>query len=136
MAPTTRAGGCFCGAVRYTLSGEPKFVALCHCSDCRRSAGAPMVAWAMFPEEALAVTRGQPKTINSSGTTLRGFCADCGTGLFYRNAAVVAGMVDVQTATLDDPEALPPMLQSQLAERLGWMAHIHELPGFERYPGG
>lgn len=136
MAPTTRAGGCFCGAIRYTLSGEPTFVALCHCRDCRRSAGAPMVAWAMFPDAALTVTGGQPKTINSSGTAMRSFCADCGTGLFYRNAAVVAGMVDVQTATLDDPEALPPMLQSQLAERLGWMAHIDELPGFERYPGG
>ena len=136
MAVTIRSGGCFCGAVRYTLSGEPAFVALCHCRDCRRSAGAPMVAWAMFPDASLTVTRGRPKTINSSGTAMRSFCADCGTGLFYRNAAVVAGMVDVQTATLDDPEALPPTLQSQLAERLDWMTHIDELPGFERYPGG
>ena len=99
-------------------------------------AAAPMVAWAMFPEAALTVTQGEPKTINSSSTALRSFCADCGTGLFYRNAAVVAGMVDVQTATLDDPEALPPTLQSQLAERLDWMTRIDELPGFERYPGG
>jgi hypothetical protein len=44
-------------------------------------------------------------------------------------------MVDVQTATLDDPETLPPMLQSQLAERLDWMTHVDELPGFERCPG-
>jgi len=67
----TYSGQCLCGAIRYQLSGEPKVVALCHCSDCRRSAGAPMVAWAMFPETALTLMKGQPKTINSSGTAQR-----------------------------------------------------------------
>ena len=94
-----------------------------------------MVAWAMFPEAALSVTQGQPKTINSSGSAMRSFCADCGSGLFYRNAAILPGLVDVQTATLDDPQALPPALQVQVAERLDWMRHVQDLPEFERYPG-
>lgn len=131
----TYSGQCHCGAIRYQLSGEPNHVAICHCSDCRRSAGAPMVSWAMFPEAALTVTQGQPKTINSSGTAMRSFCGDCGSGLFYRNAVVLPGIVDVQSATLDDPEALPPGVQIQTAERLRWMTHLHELPAFERYPG-
>lgn len=127
-------GRCHCEAIRYQLLGEPKVVALCHCSDCRRSAGAPMVAWAMFPEAALTLTKGQPKTINSSGTAMRSFCGDCGSGLFYRNAVVLPGIVDVQTSTLDDSDALTPTLQIQVAERLNWMKHVHELPEFERYP--
>ena len=130
----TYSGRCMCGAITYQLSGEPKSVALCHCADCRRSAGAPVVAWAMFGEAALSVTRGQPKTINSSGTAMRSFCPDCGSGLFYRNAAVLPGLVDIQSATLDDPDALPPKMQIQTAERLAWMTHLGELPGFERYP--
>lgn len=93
-----------------------------------------MVAWAMFPEAALTLTQGQPKTINSSGTAMRSFCADCGSGLFYRNAAVLPGIVDVQSATLDEPEALSPTVQIQTAERLGWMQHVHELPEFKRFP--
>lgn len=128
-------GQCLCGAIHYHLVGEPKHVSLCHCRDCRRSAGAPVVAWAMFPEAALVVSKGQPKTINSSGTAMRSFCAECGSGLFYRNAAFLPGLVDVQTGTLDDPEALPPAVHVQVAERLNWMPHIHELPGFERFPG-
>jgi len=128
-------GQCLCGAIHYQLAGEPKHVALCHCRDCRRSAGAPVVAWAMFPEAALVVSKGQPKTINSSGTAMRSFCAECGSGLFYRNAAFLPGLVDVQTGTLDDPEALPPAVHVQVAERLNWMQHVHELPGFERFPG-
>jgi len=88
----------------------------------------------MFPDSALTVTKGQPKTINSSGTAIRSFCAECGSGLFYRNAAILPGLVDVQTSTLDDPDTLPPTLQMQVAERLAWMKHVHELPEFERYP--
>lgn len=131
----TRSGRCLCGAIRYELSGEPEVVALCHCADCRRSSGAPMVAWAMFSEASLTVTKGEPKTINSSGTAMRSFCAACGSGLFYRNAAILPGKVDIQSSTLDDPSALPPSIQIQTAERLGWMKHVHELPEFERYPG-
>jgi hypothetical protein len=128
------SGQCFCGAIGYQVSGEPELVALCHCSDCQRASGAPMVAWAMFPETALTLTKGTPKTINSSGTAMRSFCADCGSGLFYRNAAVLPGMVDVQTATLDNPEALPPTLQIQTAERIDWMLHLDELAQFSRFP--
>jgi hypothetical protein len=129
------SGQCQCGAIRYQLTGEPNVVAACHCIDCRRSAGAPMVTWAMFPEEALALTKGEPRTFNSSGTAMRSFCADCGTGLFYRNAAMLPGIVDIQSSTLDDPEALPPVVQIQTAERLHWMTQLHELPEFERFPG-
>jgi hypothetical protein len=93
-----------------------------------------MVAWAMFPEAALTVTLGQPKTINSSGSAMRSFCSDCGSGLFYRNEEFLPGIVDVQTATLDNPDALPPGVQIQTAERIGWMPHIHELPEFSRFP--
>lgn len=128
------SGRCFCGAIRYQLCGTAQTVALCHCRDCQRSAGAPMVAWAMFAETALTLTQGQPKTVNSSGTAMRSFCPDCGSGLFYRNAAVLPGIVDVQTATLDDPEALSPQVQIQTAERLDWMQHVHALPEFERFP--
>lgn len=132
---TDYVGGCQCGAVRYRAQGEPKHVALCHCSDCRRSAGAPMVAWAAFAEEDFAVTRGTPKTANTSGHSMRSFCPECGTGLFFRNADTLPGIVDIQSATLDDPDALPPQAHIQVAERVAWMTSQADLPEFERYPG-
>jgi hypothetical protein len=94
-----------------------------------------MVAWAGFAENELTVTQGNPKTINSSGTAMRSFCADCGTGLFYRNAELLPGVVEIQSATFDDPDALPPVMQIQTAERIGWMNAAHALPAFERFPG-
>lgn len=132
----THEGGCHCGAIRYRLSGKPLHVALCHCRDCRKSAGAPMVAWAMFEEKALTLLQGEPRTHNSSGSAMRSFCPTCGSGLFYRNAEMLPGIVDVQSATLDAPETWHPGAQIQIAERIAWMEHAHELPQFERYPAG
>ncbi len=127
-------GGCHCGAVRYEVNGEPQHVALCHCADCRKSAGAPMVAWAAFAEDEFTLLQGEMTTFNSSGTALRSFCPKCGTGIAYRNAEYLPGIVDIQSATLDDPDALPASAHIQTAERVGWMANAHELPQFERYP--
>lgn len=127
-------GGCHCGAVRYETAGDPITHALCHCSDCRRSAGAPVVGWTMYPEAQVTVTRGGTKTYESSHHGRREFCAACGTGLFYKNAEMLPGIIDVQSATLDDPDAVPARCHIQTAERISWMATSHELPEFDRYP--
>jgi len=130
-----RTGGCHCGAIRYALDGEPMHHALCHCSDCRRHAGAPMVGWAMFRSDQVSVTQGTPVTYESSGHGRRHFCGRCGTGLLYTNAQILPGITDVQSATLDTPETLPAQAHIQVAERIGWMDQIQSLPTFERYPG-
>lgn len=127
-------GRCHCGAIQYGMPREVLHHALCHCGDCRRHAGAPMVAWAAVPAEQLKIT-GTPKVYASSEHGRRHFCADCGTGLFYVNEAMLPGLVDIQTGTLDDPEALAPGAQIQVAERLSWMRHLEGLPEFHRYPG-
>lgn len=127
-------GRCHCGAIRYTMRGEPVHNALCHCSDCRRHAGAPMVGWAMVPADQVTV-EGEPTVYRSSEHGRRHFCGRCGTGLFYVNERMLPGMIDVQTGTLDDPASLPPQAHIQVAERIAWMADAHDLPRFERYPG-
>jgi hypothetical protein len=127
-------GGCHCGAIRYEVAGEPIVHALCHCTDCRRHSGAPMVGWSMYPQDALKVTNGTPKLYASSEHGRRQFCADCGTGLFYVNENILPGIVDIQSATYDDPDAVLATMHIQTAERIHWMERAHELPTFERFP--
>lgn len=130
-------GGCHCGAVRYEAASLPDRHGLCHCTDCRRSSGAPLVAWAIFPMADVTVTQGEPRVRASSEHGRRHFCPDCGAGLFYTNDVIFPGLIDVQTATLDDPDLIiAPMAHLQVAERIGWMKDAHRLPEFERYPDG
>ncbi|MDD1452871.1 GFA family protein [Sphingomonas sp. H160509] len=128
------AGRCHCGAISYLAEGEPEHHALCHCGDCRRSAGAPMVGWIAFRSEQVTIS-GDPMTYESSASGRRQFCGRCGTGLFYTNAEYLPGIIDVQSCTLDDPEAVAPGAHIQVADRLAWMADVAALPAFERYPG-
>ena len=94
------AGGCHCGAIRYQAEGEALTHALCHCTDCRRHAGAPMVGWTMYPQGAVKVTRGTLKVYESSQHGRRHFCPDCGTGLFYTNAEMLPGIIDARPMTI------------------------------------
>jgi hypothetical protein len=92
-----------------------------------------MVAWAAFPQAQFRLTQGEPRSFISSGAAMRSFCPECGTGLFYRNPDMLPGLVDLQIATLDDPEAMPPRVQVQTAERIGWMADIDAIPAYKRW---
>lgn len=129
------SGGCQCGAVRYEATGEMLHHAICHCADCRKSAGAPMVGWIAYKSDDVTVTQGQAKEHASSESGRRYFCADCGTGLYYRNEQFLPGITDIQSATLDDPDAIPPGAHIQYAEHLKWTEAMDALPKFDRYPG-
>ena len=133
-SPTRASGQCHCGAIRYSMPTAVEHHALCHCRDCRRHAGAPMVGWALVNQADLEMT-GAPKIYVSSEYGRRHFCADCGTGLFYTNEAIFPGQIDVQSATLDDPDLIPAGAQIQTADRIGWMERLDAMPSFERDPG-
>jgi hypothetical protein len=128
-------GGCHCGAIRYSVAGEPRHSSVCHCESCRRTTGGLATAWLGYPTEALTVEKGEPKSYSSSGGVERQFCGSCGTSLFYTNEPAMPGIVDVLTVTLDNPTAFPPALHVQMADALQWEAKLETLPKFDRFPG-
>ena len=91
----------------------------------------------MRPRSAMLLVRGHRTSFDRASSSENGrrhFCANCGTGLFYINANMLPGIIDVQSGTYDDPDVVPVTVHIQVAERVGWMARAHELPAFERYP--
>jgi hypothetical protein len=93
-----------------------------------------MMAWLAVPEESFQITKGEARCWEGENAALRYFCPTCGTGLYYRNAEVLPGIVDIQSATLDESEAFAPAAQIQCAERLGWVTRLNDLPAFQRWP--
>ena len=136
MGESEHRGQCHCGAVTYTIAAgvTPVHHALCHCTDCRRSSGAPAIGWALFAADEVSIS-GEVTAYQSSEHVRRHFCPKCGTGLFYTHDTLFVGQIDVQSATLDNPDAFALGGQIQMAERIGWMAHLDTLPAFERFPG-
>ena len=51
----TITGGCLCGAVRYTIKAEPKFIRHCWCRDCQYIGAGAGTVNVFFPTEAVKV---------------------------------------------------------------------------------
>jgi len=125
----TVEGGCLCGAVRYRAGGTPSGLTICHCATCRRASGAPMVAWTGFAADSFTFTRGAPTIYSSSPGVERSFCGRCGTQLTYRRLDA-ADSIDVTTASMDNPEAIPPQDHTWVQNRLSWIKLADELPAY------
>ncbi|MFC3126261.1 GFA family protein [Pseudoroseomonas globiformis] len=119
-------GGCFCGAVRYEADGEPFHATWCHCADCRRSSGAPAMAWFSVHRADFRLTEGKLRQFKSSERAERGFCGDCGTSLTYEGKDLPE--LDVATATLDMPEKVPPRDHIWFRSHLDWVRPGDGLP--------
>jgi hypothetical protein len=130
MSEAFLSGGCLCGAVRYRITGTPRYLCYCHCESCRRAAGAASVPWATFAREQFALTAGAPLEYRSSARVLRGFCGTCGSPLTYRNEAR-PDEVDVIVTSLDDPGPLAPAAHVWVAEKLPWVRIEDGLPRHE-----
>ena len=123
-------GGCLCGGTRYELKGEPFSLGDCHCIDCRRSAGAPVVTWGSVYRKDLRLTRGEPRKIQHAGR-IRSFAACCGTHLFFEETND-SETVDVTIASLDDPAPFAPQKVIWLEDKLPWVKLDETLPHFQK----
>lgn len=102
-----RAGGCLCGAVRFSAAELGRF-GVCHCRQCQRWLGAAMFA-VTVPEAAMTVEGGEHvATYRSSAWASRSWCTRCGTSLWYRHDQGRDGTGDyeIPLGTLDDPNGL------------------------------
>jgi len=76
-------GSCLCGAVAFEVSGALPGPDACHCSQCRKQTGHFFVSTDV-PRSALTVRGGENVTwFHSSEKVRRGFCATCGSALFW-----------------------------------------------------
>jgi hypothetical protein len=122
-------GGCFCGDIRYRVSGPISHETCCHCSICRRSSGAPFVAWFTVPRSAVELTNGSPTEIRSSDHGKRSFCSRCGTPLLF-SSSHHPDEIDVTTCSLDAPERIPPIDHTHTRSRLSWVEVDPTRPSF------
>jgi hypothetical protein len=121
VAEVVRTGGCLCGAVRYTVRGEPFHVGRCHCADCRKRSGSAFIVYGQWPPEAFESTGEFATYVGDS------FCPRCGSRLFM----VEEDAVEVCLGSLDDaPFELRPQADIWIKRREPW---LHEVEGASQH---
>jgi hypothetical protein len=130
-------GGCLCGRVRYTLTGEPAFSGLCHCRNCQKYTGSSFEAVAGYPATAISV-QGELKTYTDTGdsgkSVFRRFCPNCGSGVLAE-AEVMPGLAMVLIGTLDDPSTFKPAMEIFCSSAQPWFHGTDERKRFDAMPG-
>jgi hypothetical protein len=126
-------GGCQCGAVRFRFTETLARASICHCRMCQKAFGsyfAPLVSTAA---DGFEITRGEPAFWRSSNISRRGFCATCGTPLFFWDDDGAAP--EVALGALDDPGRIRPEVQVGVSSRADFVRHLLEIPERETGPG-
>jgi len=119
------SGGCQCGAVRYRAERLPSNAHICHCRMCQKAAGNYFLPLGSVGNAHLAITRGEPNWFKSSDVVQRGFCARCGTPLFYRT--IGGASTEIVLGSLDRPDLVKPTWQSDIYAHMPWFDELADL---------
>jgi len=95
-------GSCFCGAVQFTVGGEPAGMGYCHCESCRSWSAGPVNAFTLWKPEAVQITRGADSigTYSKTPRSNRKWCKTCGGHIFTEHPGWE--LVDVYAAAIPD----------------------------------
>ena len=130
-------GGCLCGAVRYEADAEPRFVGVCHCSDCQRFTGSAFATVVAVPSSTLKVS-GTLKTFSKQGDSgkiiHRRFCPECGSGLMDE-ADAMPDMAMINAGTLDERSWVTPQSEIYCDSAQRWVRLGGERKRFAKMPG-
>ena len=125
-----RKGGCLCGAVRYVLKGDPRAIAIWHCTHCQRQSGS-LFSFNLVIREADYEQRGETM-IDSGQPVYRHFCGRCGSPILATIAAA-PGKVVVKAGTLDSREGLQPETEIYTDHAVKWLAPVAGAARFAQY---
>jgi hypothetical protein len=118
MEGEVRTGGCLCGAVRYSVSGDPLHVRRCHCAHCRKESGSTFSVYAHWPVATFEMT-GEISSYDN-----RGFCARCGSRLLDLSN-LDDGIIEIRIGSLDEaPFELTPQTEIWVKRRESWIPPV------------
>ncbi len=142
----TAQGQCLCGSVAFTAQQPSLWVVHCHCTRCQRAHGAAFVTWVGFLQQQVQIHDSKqqlkwfrtttPHTQNSAQNNTqtetqtethiseRGFCAQCGSPMFFKSTAC-ANEIHIARALFTTPLTAQPDAHVHYDTQVDWV-HIAE----------
>ena len=130
-------GGCYCGAVRYEITGEAQASLQCYCRECQYISGGNPAALMIFPLEDFQLKSGEMKQFRRSDLerpVTRYFCENCGTGLASETPSR-PGSIVIKVGTLDDPSIFAPAVAIFTCDKQDFHHIPEDIKAFDKRPG-
>ncbi|WEK03329.1 MAG: GFA family protein [Candidatus Devosia phytovorans] len=126
-------GSCACGAVTFTVNGPLPSASACHCSKCRKHTG-HFEAGVDIAKADVEITGDAAITwYFSSENVRRGFCATCGTPLFFDPPA--ADWIGINLGAFDKPTGTRLAQHIFVADKGDYYDIADGLPQYDTVPG-
>lgn len=125
-------GGCRCGRVRFRITAPPLLSMACHCTGCQRMTASAFSLTLAIPKDGFEITAGETVEGGLHGPANHRFCPWCMSWMFTQ-PEFVPHLVNVRTTMLDDPQGLPPFVETYTSEKLAW-ATTPATHSFEKFP--
>lgn len=126
-------GQCLCGSIRYRLGGDHAALTICHCGMCRRWHGSLGAYVGGKPGDYRMDGAEHLRWYASSADAERGFCAVCGSKLFWRLKNRTT--MDVAAGSLDQPTGLSTTAHIWAAHKGDYYAMPEDAPQFTESAG-
>ncbi len=100
---------CFCGQVKFTVTGNPEAMAYCHCESCRQWSAGPISAFTLWQPTTLKITQGldniagfdkNPISGDNTVVSNRVWGKTCGGHLYTDHPTM--GLIDVPAVIIKD----------------------------------
>ena len=131
------AGGCRCGAVRYTLAiDDLPAVYCCHCRDCQTGTASAFAEQAPVRSELLRIVGPVVEhvfTTLSGSTSRHAACGTCHTRLYNANSAL-PDFVIVRAGSLDRSDDIVPCAHIWTRRKQPWIIIGEGVPQFAETP--
>lgn len=126
------SGSCLCGGLRYEIHGEIGDIVQCHCQKCRKANGTAFATNAPIQKADFKIVQGEHllKNFQSSATTQRCFCADCGSPIISIKAETPE-LYRLRIGTLDTPLQQKPTQHIFAASKAEWDSICDGLPQYD-----
>ena len=129
------AGSCLCGGIRYEIQGEIGEIVQCHCQRCRKANGTAYATNAPIRKADFKIVDGEHllKKFQSTETTQRCFCADCGSSIISIKTETPE-VYRLRIGTLDTPLNHTPTHHIFCISKAEWETIGDALPQYDERP--
>jgi hypothetical protein len=126
------SGGCACGAIRYSIVGEPPVMRDCQCRHCQQRSGTGHSSYLAFQDARVELSGEARKweVTGDEGTVKsHAFCPVCGAPV-YLTVPAMPQFFAVHAGSLDEPARYRPQAVLFAARGQPW---DHVDPGLQRF---